>query len=251
MRKSRTLPKKKSNKIFVLILLIIFFITFIFFTIKIIFLPRFIYINNGKKGTEIIIVDKFTFDSTELIIDNELKLNSARNYGEYKLSNLWILGDKEGYSGQLVLESLIKNLMLPVVYWKDGSNSNLNIYQKIKIALLKSDPNPQIINIPVGDSVKSLFVDSLLVNELPKIKIEDYSGDYRLAEKISAVTEVLGFKTVDFYRGEKKDIDCEIYSKNKYYLNLVSEIFKCNQNIDNNQNFDLLIKVGGLFANRF
>ena len=76
------------------------FLSFIIF--KVITVDEFIYVNKTEVGDAEIIGNTFKYK-----IPADTKLNSTRGYGEYKISSLWSLSEKDN-NGRLVPETIEK-----------------------------------------------------------------------------------------------------------------------------------------------
>lgn len=251
IKKSKN-QKQRSFIIFTFVFLTFVFLAFIFF--KVATLEKFIYVNNKNGSAEIIISDPQKEAPIKILIDKDFVLESSRNMGEYKLSSLWILGQKEKIDGLLVTETIVKNFGLPIFLWKDGKSSNLNLYQKIKIFSnnFKSDNYDYLLTSKKpNNSILINFTLSDISSYLPKVQIVDLTGSKNIAEKISSTLEVLGFKTVDYSKGYDEELDCEIVGKTKKYTDLVGKIFNCQSVVEENQSIDLKIRIGKIFTNRY
>lgn len=246
--------KPKTIGVFFIFVFIVLFVILGFLIFKVFALEKFVYVNNNNGNAEIIVVDPQRETTSKILIDKDFKLESSRNFGEYKLSSLWILGEKEKYQGKLVSETLVKNFLVPIYLWKDGRFSNLNLYQKIKIYWLKNRSNEYDYQITSKNLSSSILVNFVLSNafvKLPKAEIEDLTGEKAIAEKISKVLEVLGFKTVDYSKGYDEQLDCEVVGKDKSYVDVIVNIFDCKGIINKDQSIDLKIRIGKVFADRF
>ncbi|HCR35608.1 hypothetical protein A2130_00785 [Candidatus Woesebacteria bacterium GWC2_33_12] len=235
-----------------LLLIALFFLTFLFFKVKT--LDKFTYINNKDGNAEIIVVDPLKDDLIKIFIDKNFNLESSRNFGEYKLASLWILGEKEKYNGKLVTETIVKNFNIPVYLWKDGDSTNLNLYQTIKVFWLfdkKNDYDYSLTSKTVKDSILINFVNPYVAQRMPKVRIENLTGENGVAEDVSKILEIIGFKTADYSKGYDEKLDCEVIGSNKNYNEIVSKIFNCQSFIDLNQTIDLKIRIGKSFSDRF
>lgn len=245
-------------KIIKLIMSFVFFLAFVFLAViffKVSTLEKFIYVNNKDGNAEIIIVDSKKNNTTKIFIDKDFKLESTRNLGEYKLGSLWILGEKEKYQGKLLSETITKNFAIPIYLWKNEKYSNLNLYQKIKVYLItrrsKNDYDYSLTTKILKDTVLVNFTDPFVADNLPKVRIEDLTGGYGQVNIISKILNIIGFKTVDYFKGYDEKLDCEVIGKNKLYNKIVANIFTCEDKIDLNKPWDLELRVGKIFADRF
>ena len=90
-------------------------------------MEKFTYVEKtSDSGALITIVDSKSDKVVSYKINPDITIASARGLGEYRLESLWILGDKEGYGGRLVSESIASNYLIPVYLWKR------NLYRDLK-----------------------------------------------------------------------------------------------------------------------
>lgn len=256
MRRQKYRQKKQRNgkKIFLLILSLLFLLAlflWIYFAISIPRLEKFIFLNKTVDGGgEVIIVDSDTV--SKYFIDSQKLLVSSRGLGEYKLNSLWILGEKEGYSGKLAVESVAKNYSIPIYLWKDGNKSNLSLSQIVKIKLVKfADTKPlqsfDSFNLPSSFLVE--FVDDDIQEQGVLVEVDDYTGSQKTLEGVSAILGVLGTKIAGYSKGSDDDLDCVVVGEDKKILNKVSLVFGCKQIVESRDN--IKIRLGGKFAERF
>lgn len=260
MRRSNYLNSKRKNKNRPFIKLVFFpVLTFLivwlcFIAYKVLTLERFQFVNNRDDNVEIIVIDNKREDVTKIFIDKNFYVDSSRNFGEYKIGSLWILGRKEKYQGRLVAETITKNFGIPVYLWKDGVSTNLNFFQKIKVLLSninRGEYDFKLTSRNVKDSILVNFVHPATEGRLPKIRIDDLTGDPEVVNLISKILEVLGFKIVDYSKGFDNSLDCEVIGKSDTYTSILKELFDCKIVVDENQSIDLDIRIGKVFGDRF
>lgn len=264
MRKSRQLKIKnekleiKTRGLIYLFLVSAFgFLAFLIF--KVLTLEKFIYVNKVVDGSaEIIIVDPSKSKITKYLIPFDTELDSARGYGIYKISSLWSISEKDN-NGKLVPETITKNYSLPVylwrncVKWKDNCKSNLNIFQKVKIFFSKGIKisDEKINSTNITNSILIQFLNQEFIDLTPKIEVEDLTGSLNTLAKVSKIIEVLGGKIVSNSKGYDTNLDCIIYGQQIKYVHIFSNIFNCEEQIDNKLRTDLKIRLGAKFAERF
>lgn len=257
MRKSNHRKQTKNSRWPLVIGLFFFlafgFLSFIFF--KVATLDKFIYVNRTEVGdAEIILIDTKSDVTMKYLISGDVELESADGYGKYKLRNLWLLSEKVEDRGSLIADTIVKNYFLPVYLWKDGSYSNLSIFQKIKAKFVEKRISLNSEKLSVSDISKSIsvnFSDPNFSENLYKIEVQDMTGDNQTIEKVSNILDVLGGKITTNSKGYNKEMDCEISSNNKLILQSVNNIFRCKIVDHVNNSVDLVIKLGVKFAERF
>ncbi len=243
MRRSK--KHKKKSWFIIFTLLVFVFLSFIIF--KVITVDEFIYVNKTEVGDAEIIGNTFKYK-----IPADTKLNSTRGYGEYKISSLWSLSEKDN-NGRLVPETIAKNYFLPVSYWKNKTKSNLNIYQKISVLFSKKDKNivSEINSTKLPNSILIQFVNPEFEEVIPKIEVEDLTNSLNTLNKVSKIIEVAGGKITSNSKGYDADLDCEIYGKKIEIINIFSNIFSCDKKVDTTLTTDLKIRLGAKFSERF
>jgi len=252
MRRSRYLKHKSKNtkfkpyKLVVVSIFIFLIVIFCFISYKVSSLEKFSYVNNKDGNAEIIVVDPQKDKIVKILIDKDFQLESSRSLGEYRLSSLWVLGQKEKYKGKLVSESIVKNFGIPIYLWKDGDLTNLNLYQRVKVLLLntRNYNDDYLLNSKTPK-------DSILINFVHPYVALNLTGKKGVTETVSKILETVGFKTVDYSRGYDDKLDCEVVGKNKKYNDIVSKIFDCTNILDLNLYIDLKIRIGKSFSDRF
>lgn len=260
--KEKRIKSVKNKRIFVFWLVLSLISTLIFFVFlifKIQTLKKFAYVNNNGGNVEVIVIDSQKDKYLKILIDKDFNVQSSRNYGQYKIGNLWVLGQKDGFKGKLVAETVTKNFAIPIYLWKDGRYSNLNLFQAIKSSIVQKqlfEYDFTLKNINTPDSVLINFAsdDSFLLSEtdvtLPKLEIVDLTGGSNLAENIVNILGVYGVKATSYSKGYDENLDCEIGGFNKTLVDVVSKIFSCQKKLDDG-GADLRIRIGKAFVDRF
>lgn len=256
--RERRLAKSKGKGLLFAWVIVIFFTllisTVIYVWLKVTNLSKFSVVEKTDDGGgEIMIIDPKLETVVRYKINPDLVLNSAYGYGEYKLDSLWKLGVKEGLGGELVSKSIATNFMIPIYKWKDGEQSNLNLYQKIKLKTLgksSSQSNETLNKFDLPNSILINFVNEKVQESGIGVEVEDLTGDPETIIKVSKIIGTLGTKVSGYTKGYDKDFDCEVYAKDTEIRNLVLEIFGCKGSTNENEN-KLKIKLGAKFADRF
>lgn len=264
LRQKRKLNKRKFKSKFrilvvsigVLILLICLLGTLYIW--KVMTLPRFIYVEKTDNGGgSVVVADSKSGKINRVVINKDVVLNVSHSLGEYKLASIWVLGDKEGYRGDLVAKTLVKNYGLPVYLWKNENNSNLSLLQKSFLKLIKlriirldqSDYKAESKELPLY--VSTDFSDSRITEKLTTVEIEDVSGNYKTVADISNVLNIMGAKITNYSRSESEGIDCLINGKNIYATKEIANVLDCLYDTKLETESDVKIKIGKYFSQRF
>lgn len=252
-KKSRNNGSKKYlGLLSVLFILVFVVLGYVFW--KIYNLEKFVYVNKTlANDTEVVIIDSVNDREIKYLVPGEMELVSARGYGEYRMSSLWSLSEKEKNS-EFVAETITKNFYIPVYLWKDDKGSNLNIYQKIKVFLSEkknTDYDLVFTSTRLPNSVLVQFVDPVLSQKTPTIEIEDLTGGYNAIDSVSKTIEVMGGKVTSNSKGYDEDLDCEAMGENIKLVKVFSDIFDCEVNQSVKVQSDLKIRLGAKFTERF
>jgi hypothetical protein len=250
MRKKKYLEKKKGIKkgrvlgLFAVILLLILVILGLFYKYSSNLNFSFVRKTSGGGG-EILIIDSINNKTSKISLDPDLELDSARGYGKYKLSSLWVLGEKERINGKLVSESINKNYFTPIYLWDDGKNSNLNIFQKF--ALLMKLRNVETVQLTSLEILSPLLFG---LNETTDIKVEmdDLTGNSNTSVAVSKILSNLSLKVQNYSRGYDENLDCEVKTENEKLGQFISNLFECKFDRSGET---FLIRIGGVFDKRF
>lgn len=268
--------KIKRIKIFLYISLILLVSFFVYIIFKISSLEKFIFVNNVNGSAEINVVDSTKLEIIKIIIPENTQITSSRGLGIYKISSLWKLGEKEGYKGKLMAESVRRNFLIPLYLWKDENKTNLNPWQNIKIFFLErgflnyqitkinlseikvlkkknfSDgTNGFVISSKLPESILINFVENTVAESIFNIEIEDLTKNINSIEDISKILGVMGGKITSYSKGLGENIDCEVIAKDKELAKIISENFDCSYSINTKLSVDLKIRLGKTFVQRF
>lgn len=265
MRRKKYIENKKSNHqrkgfnlflIFTLIFSVLISII-LFFAFKLSNIDKYLFVNRDLKdgSTNIYVVDskndyikKYTF-SDEMIID------SSYGYGEYNLKNLWVLSEKEKIGGKLVVTSINKNFNLPLFYYLNGNQTNMDLLHRIKskmvISNLVSD-DYLIKDFELPKYISVDFVNNEIQESGVEVIVEDLTGSYDVGENIAQIIDTIGSKVVDYKKGYDENLDCEVIGQSQYLLaDSLSSIFNCKfiESVDYGER--ILIRIGAKFGSRF
>lgn len=254
MRKYKHRKKLNSHwplAISLLSFLAFIFLAFIFF--KVSTLDKYAYVNNNDGNVEIFVIDSKQDKYTKILVNKDRIVDSSRNFGEYKIGNLWTLGQKNGYNGKLISETITKNLLIPISLWKNSKSTNLNIFQQIKSKFIEKrvkDYDYVLSSSQLPESIVTAFTDSEISEKEPNIKIMDLTGNVTSAEKITKILSVYGVKIMSFSKGLDNDLDCEVGGKMNKLVNIVAVNLSCAK-IATDEEYDLVIRIGKVFSTRF
>lgn len=256
-RQNREKKLKSKNNLFIyLILLGIIFIVggFLFVWFKVSKLEKFTYIEKtGDNGAFVTVVDSKTDNLIRYKINPDTLLKSARGLGEYKLESLWVLGEKEGYGGKLVSESILGNYLIPVHLWKNDNKSNLSIYQKIKVFLASKQNVKEekiLAETDLSNSILINFLNNKIQESEIRVYVDDMTGDPEVIRKVSSVIGTLGTKISGYNKGYDENLDCELLGNKSEILKVFSDVFGCKVTTQTDSD-EVKIKLGARFADRF
>lgn len=89
------------------------------------------------EDVSVTVLDPILSESTTLVIPGDTEVEVARNYGTFRLKNIWQLGINEKLGGSLIAETVTNNFLFPVYLW--------------------SEKNPGLGSGNVGDIIKFIF----------------------------------------------------------------------------------------------
>lgn len=125
-RKNKNIKEKKNGSLFKLLIpALILALSYLFIKINTNFW-------NGKDKTSIVyrnssgdigvtILDPILSEMTTLVIPGDTQVDVARNYGTYRIKNVWQLGVDEKIDGSLLTETVTQNFLFPVFLWTGKS----------------------------------------------------------------------------------------------------------------------------------
>lgn len=251
-RHKQTRPKQKYF-LFTSFGLLLLFLSILFW--RVYSLEKFIYISKTDNGGgEIVSIDPTLNKVNRYLIPPETVLVSSRGYGEYKISSLWILGEKENLNGQLVSETVTKNYFLPVYFWKNEKSSNMSFAQLIKILFLSRNNHDNAVVFKSFDLPKSILVDFInddIQEEKILIDIDDMTNNNSVIESVSLILGNMGTKVSTLTKGYDEDFDCEVSGKNVKIITVIAKVFGCEPKVIKGLSVDIKIKLGNKFAERF
>lgn len=258
MRRKNREKKIKKNRNFV-VYIVVFSVVLLVVGLLLVWykvskLEKFAYVEKSSdNGAFITVVDSRGDKNVRYKVNPNMVLNSARDLGEYKIESLWVLGDKEGYGGKLVSESLVSNYQIPVYLWKSDRDSNLSFYQKIKVSLASKQKNIETLELVDADLSNFIlinFLDNDIQESGIRVYVDDMTGDPEVTEKVSSIIGTLGTKVSGYNKGYDENLDCELYGNDTRILKVFSSVFGCKVMGQTDSN-EVKIKLGAKFADRF
>lgn len=253
-----------------------------------------VYKNDGG-DIAVTVLDPILSESTTLVIPGDTEVEVSRNYGTFRIKNVWQLGIDEKINGKLLAETVTRNFLFPVFLWTSSSpglesgklseiinfilcpgQTNIPIGDRIYLGLFAMkvpDLGRSIINLgesrfldkeklndglsgyvisgTMSQRLTAYFSDNELGGNNIKVNITDATGKSGVSEKLGEILQVIGGKVVSIdKRSNSEDYDCIIVGKNSVAVKKISNLFSCK--IEKNETtFDLDIKIGKKFAERF
>jgi hypothetical protein len=95
------------------------------------------------------------------------------------------------------------------------------------------------------------FSDAKIAKEGRKVKIDDRTNRYGLAENVGKTIEIVGAKVAVITKGNKEAGDCQVYGKDPTLNQKIVEIFACKEIKKDSGGFDSVIILGEEFAKRY
>ena len=100
--------------------------------------------------------------------------------------------------------------------------------------------------------VASIFADSEIAAGSVRIAIINETGETSDPETVAQILEVVGGKVSSLVKGETQDYDCRVLGEDKHTTKKIAKILGCDaQDIPPEGNFDLEVRLGKKFAERF
>lgn len=267
--------KKTKSKIFLLAIIFVFIYTFLFITDSDWKSnEKFSYYKKlDNNDIEVIVLDPSLNEKTSILIPGNVEVLVSRNFGIYRLKNVWKLGQDEKIGGRLLSDTLTKNFNFPVKNWIFNDQTNVKKIDRIKVIFFErkiKSIDENIINMAEGGYLKKTKLEDgedgykLLGPMSPrltvyfsdqktsdsKIKLIDKSGRLGTSEKIGEILEVIGGKVVSIEKeNTDENMDCEVGGLNSHYVSIINSLFSCK--IISEDKFDLYFIFGKKFALRF
>lgn len=108
-----------------------------------------------------------------------------------------------------------------------------------------------IISTPISERLTVYFSDPNFSNGDIRVKIDDQTGSFGVADNIGEIIQVMGAKVASIDRApQASDVDCQVMGTNSDLVKKATNIFKCTKG-GGTSDFDLEIILGSKFAGRF
>jgi hypothetical protein len=88
---------------------------------------------------------------TKIVIPADTEVQVSRQLGTWRLKSVWQLGENEGWSGQLLAETVTKHFKLPVIAWAD--EGAIGFSEGSLASVLKAVALPYKTNLKIGDRI--------------------------------------------------------------------------------------------------
>lgn len=115
-----------------------------------------------------------------------------------------------------------------------------------------SDGQPgYVLNGNISERLTIYFSDNNMANSNLTVEISDATGQYGLGNQVGQIIQVLGGKVVSVDKIEpNSDLDCLVTGENHIVDIKIATVFGCKVSA-NKGNFDVEVRLGEKFANRF
>lgn len=238
--------KKSRIKLYFLLISLLVILLVSYLVINIFLTDKFTFVNKNENGdVEVLVVDTGENNSIKYVFDGSTEVEASGGYGNYKLSSLWKLSEKDKNEGKLVADTMRKNYALPIFLWKNERKSNLTYYQRTRLKFVKFEERKFVPSEVIN------FRDLYFSENIKSVEVIDMSGEVGLIDFVSKIIEVMGGKITLNSKGYDKDLDCIMSSKNEKLIKYANKIFECKIEDAGNISVDLSIKLGAKFAERF
>lgn len=209
--------------------------------------------------------------SVKLDIPGDVEVNLAMGRGILRAKNVKRLIDSENLPGQLLADTIMKTLRLPVDYW----SGDVPLSAKIAIIAhnlrgsredqISLENSPYLLKTKLIDgeegykvsgsltlSLVSLFSDPSISKNQTAVRLVNRTGDnaYDLSHVVE-VLEVLGAKPVPPLKEDPLDADCVVKANDAYTRARVASIFNCSEDPSPPEAFDIELILGSHFSKRF
>ncbi|MBI4157390.1 hypothetical protein HY502_00905 [Candidatus Woesebacteria bacterium] len=129
---------------------------------------------------------------------------------------------------------------------------NLSEGSSLKKTKLIGGEEGYLVSDNLPESLNSIFSDTKINSLKPRILIEDYQVKSGSVDILVLTLEVMGGKVTSIAKKEAKEFYCEVSGVHKYTVKKVAQVFGCAKGAEAQiSNFDLTLKVGSDFGERF
>lgn len=131
------------------------------------------------------------------------------------------------------------------------SDINLKDTRFLSKKVLVDGGEGYVLSDNLSGSLLAEFYDSRLAKGDTKIKIIDDTGNSGIAEDIGKIAEVVGLKVASIQKEQESNADCQISGSNAYAVKKMAILFSCDEKKLDDENFDVVMKVGTDFTKRY
>lgn len=181
---------------------------------------------------------------------------------------LWADSPAIGFS-KSDLRALIGALVLPY-------KTNLSIIQRIKLfstalgvknfnkttidlsktsylrkTKLADGENGFVVTNSLPSQLIPIFSDPEISQKKITVEIIDASGEGGFATEVGETIEIMGAKIAAVTKVPQENFDCLVWGKDREIVSKIAAIFSCKRDKKVDENFDIEIKIGKIFAQRF
>lgn len=102
-----------------------------------------------------------------------------------------------------------------------------------------------------SSSILANFSQPIISNRSSKLKIIDATGKNGVAEGLGEILEVLGVKVASISQVKEEDLDCIISGKDEEAVDIIKNLYLCKEEDLGEDNFEVVVKIGKDFSERF
>ena len=121
----------------------------------------------------------------------------------------------------------------------------------LKRSILQDGENGYSLAGSVPQSVVVVFSKEKLSKNKVNVRIVDRTESMTVADELGRVIQVTGGKVASIVNEESQEMDCEVSGRDSQIVRFMSDLFDCKQIDMGATNFDIEIRIGNLFAERF
>lgn len=126
-----------------------------------------------------------------VVIPAETEVRVARQLGTWRIKSVWELGQDEGLDGQLLSETITRQLKIPVFVWSDSVGAGF--FSSSPLAIIKAALFPYKTNLGIGDRLR-LAVFSLGVKNFKREEID--LSETKVLQRTTLVDGTPGYRVV-------------------------------------------------------
>lgn len=216
-----------------------------------------------------------------LTIPKDTEVQLAMKRGTLRARSVARLMELEGLPGQLLVDTVMKTLSLPVDYWAKGKKYGtyfggdvpfvvrlavfvhaLRGLREERISLgetsflvkkrLVDGEDGYVVSGYLPLSILSLFADPAISGGKTTARLVNSMGEGKEeVAMVANILEVLGAKAAPPVNADKEGLDCIVKANDKYKLARLSSVFDCEVSAQPPEAFDVELILGSRFWARF